>query len=255
MMKLTVQNIGVNINKKDIIKNVSFEVEEKTFVGILGPNGSGKSTLLKSIYGVNKLCNGSIYFEGKCLQNMPRKERAKKIAVLAQESGGLFDFSVKQIVEMGRYPHKKTLENYSKQDTEIVDEVLVKMNLENYRDRSFNTLSGGEKQRVLIARVLAQESDFVILDEPTNHLDIGRQLEIMNIIKDLNITVLAAIHDMNIASLYCDNLIVMQKGTTVKNGSVEEIMTKNVLAETFSINAEIYKDTYNGNKHVLYHPN
>lgn len=253
-MKLVVENVGITISKKDIIKEASFEVKRNSFVGILGPNGSGKSTLLKSIYGVNKLSKGSIFIEGKCLTTISRKERAKKIAVLAQETNGHFDFSVRQIVEMGRYPHKKTLENYSKEDAEIVDKVLEKMNLENFRERSFSTLSGGEKQRVLIARVLAQESDFIILDEPTNHLDIGHQLEIMNIIKNLNITVLSAIHDMNIASLYCDNLIVMKAGTVVSKGTVDEIMTKETLASTFNVNADIYRKE-NGRKHVLYNSN
>lgn len=251
-MKLNVENINVTIDKKEIIKGVSFEVKEKSFVGILGPNGSGKSTLLKSIYGVNKPKQGNLYYEGESLLTMPSKERAKKIAVLAQESGGHFDFTVEQIVEMGRYPHKKTLENYSKEDTQIVEKTLTKLNLQDFKKRSFSTLSGGEKQRVLIARVLAQNTDFIILDEPTNHLDIGHQLEIMNIIKNLNITVLSAIHDMNIASLYCDNLIVMKEGKIVKQGTTEEVLTKCTMDDTFNIDVDIHHNKHSGKCCVLY---
>ncbi|MBS9774045.1 MAG: ABC transporter ATP-binding protein [Tenacibaculum sp.] len=249
-MKLEIKNIGVELDNKKIIHDVSFNVRKNSFLGVLGPNGTGKSTLLKSIYGVHKPFKGEINIDGEPLLTMPRKERAKKIAVLAQETGNNFDFSVEQIVKMGRYPHKKTLENYSKEDTEIVEKTLVKMNLQDFKNRSFNKLSGGEKQRVLIARVLAQESDFIILDEPTNHLDIGHQLEIMNIIKELNITVLAAIHDMNIASLYCDDLVILNKGKVFKKGIVEEVITKENLLETFNINVDIYEK--NGRRNVLY---
>ena len=208
--------------------------------------------MLKSIYGVNKPSGGNIYFEGEDLLKISSKDRAKKIAVLAQESGGQFDFSVQQVVEMGRYPHKNTLENYSKHDLEIVDRVLYEMKLDNYRERSFNTLSGGEKQRVLIARLLVQESKFIILDEPTNHLDIGHQIEIMNIIKKMGVTVLSAIHDMNMAAIYCDKLVIMKKGEVITQGSVEETLTSEMLKDLFNVDAEIHN--LKGRKHVIYNP-
>lgn len=252
MNKLETKNISFSIGKTKILKDISFGVEKNSFVGIIGPNGSGKSTLLKCIYGVNKPDGGNIYFEEEDLLAMPGKERAKKIAVLAQESSGQFDFSVGQVVEMGRYPHKKALENYSKEDEEIIDSVLEKMKLQDYRERSFNTLSGGEKQRVLIARLLIQQSDFIILDEPTNHLDIGHQIDIMNTIKDMGVTVLAAIHDMNMAALYCDKVILMKKGEVLKQGNVEEVLTPEMLKTLFNVNAEIHD--FNGRKQIIYNP-
>lgn len=252
MKKLEVKNLRFDIGQTRILKDISFEVEENTFVGVIGPNGSGKSTMLKSIYGVNKPSGGNILFEGQDLLKMPSKDRAKKIAVLAQESGGQFDFSVQQVVEMGRYPHKNALENYSKYDLEIVDRVLKEMKLEDYRERSFNTLSGGEKQRVLIARLLVQESKFIILDEPTNHLDIGHQIDIMNVIKKMGVTVLSAIHDMNMAAIYCDKLVFMRKGEVVAQGSVEETLTSEILKELFNVNAEIHD--FKGRKHIIYNP-
>ena len=252
MKKLKVEKLTYDIGGTRILKDITFDVEENTFVGVIGPNGSGKSTMLKSIYGVNKPSGGNIYFEGDDLLKISSKDRAKKIAVLAQESGGQFDFSVQQVVEMGRYPHKNTLENYSKHDLEIVDRVLYEMKLDNYRERSFNTLSGGEKQRVLIARLLVQESKFIILDEPTNHLDIGHQIEIMNIIKKMGVTVLSAIHDMNMAAIYCDKLVIMKKGEVITQGSVEETLTSEMLKDLFNVDAEIHN--LKGRKHVIYNP-
>ena len=252
MKKLRVENLTYDIGGTRILKGITFDVEENTFVGVIGPNGSGKSTMLKSIYGVNRPSGGNIYFEGENLLEVSGKDRAKKIAVLAQESGGQFDFSVQQVVEMGRYPHKDTLENYSKHDLEIVDRVLREMKLDNYRERSFNTLSGGEKQRVLIARLLVQESKFIILDEPTNHLDIGYQIEIMNIIKKMGVTVLSAIHDMNMAAIYCDKLVIMKNGEVVTQGSVEETLTSEMLKNLFNVDAEIHD--LKGRKHVIYNP-
>lgn len=252
MKKLQVEKLTFDIGKTRILKDITFDVEENTFVGVIGPNGSGKSTMLKSIYGVNKPSGGQILFEGQNLLKMDGKERAKKIAVLAQESSGQFDFTVQQVVEMGRYPHKNALENYSKYDMEIVDRVLKEMKLEDYRERSFNTLSGGEKQRVLISRLLVQESKFIILDEPTNHLDIGHQIEIMNVIKNMGVTVLAAIHDMNMAAIYCDKLVIMKKGEVITQGSVEETLTADMLRDLFNVNAEIHD--LKGRKHVIYNP-
>ena len=252
MKKLQVENLTYDIGGTRILKGITFDVEENTFVGVIGPNGSGKSTMLKSIYGVNRPSGGNIYFEGENLLEVSGKDRANKIAVLAQESGGQFDFSVQQVVEMGRYPHKDTLENYSKHDLEIVDRVLREMKLDNYRERSFNTLSGGEKQRVLIARLLVQESKFIILDEPTNHLDIGYQIEIMNIIKKMGVTVLSAIHDMNMAAIYCDKLVIMKNGEVVTQGSVEETLTSEMLKNLFNVDAEIHD--LKGRKHVIYNP-
>lgn len=251
-MKLKVENLSYSVGKYSILENISFEVKQNSFMGIIGPNGSGKSSLLKCIYGVNKPSFGRIYFDEEDLLKMPGKERAKKIAVLAQETKSQFDFNVKQVVEMGRYPHKKMLENYTKKDDEIVEKVLCQMDLQDYKNRNYTSLSGGEKQRVLIARLLAQEAQFIILDEPTNHLDIGHQIEIMNKIKGLGVTVLSAIHDMNIASLYCDELLVMKKGKIIKSGRLEEVMTAETLQETFNVNAYVHHHQSTGKIQVFY---
>ena len=239
MLKLQVKNLRFSIDKEEILKDVSFEIKKGSFVGIIGPNGSGKSTLLKNIYRLYKPSSGSIILDHKALDQMKDKECAKKIAVLAQEGSTHFDFTVEQIVKMGRYPYKTIFEDYSKDDLQMVQDMLKKVGLEKNRQRSFSGLSGGEKQRTLIARALVQNTDFLILDEPTNHLDIGYQIQLMDLVKTLDITIVSAIHDINLAAMYCDYLIVMKDGEIVKVGAVEEVITPCLLKEIFGVNAYV----------------
>jgi iron complex transport system ATP-binding protein len=239
MFKVQVKDLRFTIDKKEILKDISFEVKKGSFVGIIGPNGSGKSTLLKNIYRLYKPSSGSILLDNKELSKMKDKDCAKEIAVLAQESNTHFDFTVKQIVKMGRYPYKSVFEDYSKDDLKMVKEMLKKVGLESYSDRNFSELSGGEKQRTLIARALVQNTDFLVLDEPTNHLDIGYQIQLMDLVKSLNITTLAAIHDMNLAAMYCDYLIVMKDGKIKEVGTVEEIINSEMLKDVFGVNAYV----------------
>lgn len=239
MHKIQVKNLRFSIDKNEMLKDISFNVPKGSFVGIIGPNGSGKSTLLKNIYRLYKPSSGQIILDNKDLIHMKDKDCAKEIAVLAQESDSQFDFTVEQIVKMGRYPYKSIFEDYSKEDLNMVSDMLKKVGLDNYSCRSFSNLSGGEKQRTLIARALVQNTNFLILDEPTNHLDIGYQIQLMDLVKSLNITTLSAIHDMNIASMYCDYLIVMKNGEIVDFGKVEEVITSAMLKDVFGVNAYI----------------
>lgn len=245
MHKIQVKNLRFSIDNKEILKDISFDVPKGSFVGIIGPNGSGKSTLLKNIYRLYKPSSGMIILDNKDLLIMKDKECAKEIAVLAQESNSQFDFTVEQIVKMGRYPYKSVFEDYSKDDLKMVSEMLKKVGLDDYSHRSFSNLSGGEKQRALIARALVQNTDFLILDEPTNHLDIGYQIQLMDLVKSMKITTLSAIHDMNIASMYCDYLIVMKDGKIKKFGNVEEVITAQTLKEIFGVNAYVGKNPIN----------
>ncbi len=252
MFKLQVKNLKFSIDKKEILKDISFDIEEGSFVGIIGPNGSGKSTLLKNIYRLYKPSSGNIILDNKELSKMKDKECARKIAVLAQEGNSQFDFTVEQIVKMGRYPYKSIFDDYSKEDIDMVKEMLCKVGLDDYSERSFTNLSGGEKQRTLIARALVQNTDFLILDEPTNHLDIGYQIQLMDLVKSLNITTISAIHDMNIAAMYCDYLLVMKDGEIVKYGSVSEVITSEMLKDVFGVNAHVGLNPINKNIQVSF---
>lgn len=252
MFKLQVKNLEFSIDKKEILKDISFEIPKGSFVGIIGPNGSGKSTILKNIYRLYKPDSGQILLDNKNLLNMKDKDCAKEIAVLAQESNSQFDFTVEQIVKMGRYPYKSVFEDYSKKDLDMVTDMLKRVGLEAYVGRSFSKLSGGEKQRTLIARALVQDTEFLILDEPTNHLDIGYQIQLMDLVKSLNITTLSAIHDMNMASMYCDYLIVMKDGKIKNCGSVKEVITEEMLKEIFGVNAYVGVNPMNNKLQVSF---
>ena len=200
-MKITTEQLQATLGGSHILKGVSIEVSDKDFVGIIGPNGSGKSTLLKSIYRVLTPQSGTVFLDGNALNSYKPKESARKMAVVAQHNYYNFEFSVQDVVLMGRAPHKKAMERDNADDYRIVREALEKVNMGGFAQRSFSTLSGGEQQRVILARALAQQTQCLILDEPTNHLDIKYQLQLMDIVRSLRLTVVAAIHDLNIAAM------------------------------------------------------
>lgn len=192
-MKITTEDIQVGFHARQILKGISIESKDKELVGIIGPNGSGKSTLLKCIYRILKPDAGAVYLDGEELHSMSVKSSARKMAVVAQHNYYNFEFSVQEVVMMGRAPHKRTLERDNAEDYRLVHEALKKVNMEDFENRSFSTLSGGEQQRIILARALTQQTPCLILDEPTNHLDIKYQLQLMDIVKSLDLTVISAI--------------------------------------------------------------
>ena len=250
-MEILAKDIEFSIGSNNILKGVSLKADKNEFIGIIGPNGSGKSTVLKCIYRTLKPNNGCIMLDNELLDKMPIKESAKKMAVVSQHNYYNFDFSVEEVVLMGRSPHKKRLERDNAKDYEIVRESLEKVGMLDFRKRSFSTLSGGEQQRVILARALAQKTKYLILDEPTNHLDIKYQIQLLNIVKDLNLTVIAAIHDLNIAAMYCDKLYVIKDGKVMAFGTPREVLTKEFIKEVYEVDAEIIEDS-KGQIHILY---
>ncbi|MDP4099449.1 ABC transporter ATP-binding protein [Paenibacillus sp. P96] len=250
-MELNARHLSVSFSDADIVKDVSLKVKSKQFVGLIGPNGCGKSTLLKSIYKVIKP-RGEVFLADTDLIKSSPKEVSKKLGVVGQFNELSFDFTVREMVMMGRTPHKGLLETDNDKDYSIVDEALHKVNLAAYASRSYNSLSGGEKQRVILARVLAQQPEFLILDEPTNHLDIKYQLQILNIVRKLNIGILAALHDLTLAAEYCDYLYMMKKGEVIASGIPEEILTKELIGRVFDVNCEIYRNPVTGGLGIAY---
>lgn len=238
-MLLKVENIYYEIDDVTILKDISLAIEKGDFVGIIGPNGSGKSTLLKNVYRVLKPTRGSIYLNAKKLSAQTNKQIAKELAVVSQEFDYGFDFTVREIVLMGRYPLKEFYEIQNKEDERIVDLALERVGLKSFKNRSFLTLSGGEKQRVLIARAIAQETEFIIMDEPTNHLDVGYQMKVMDLIRSLDKTVLTAIHDLNMAMVYCDKIIVINDGVIVQTGNPTEVITEELIQTIYDVPAHI----------------
>lgn len=238
-MNIKAENINITLEKNNILKDINIEVDNKEVVGIIGPNGSGKSTLLKCIYRVLKPNDGAILLDNVDIKDMSVKESSKRLAVLSQHNNYNFDFTVKDIVLMGRSPHKKFMERDNKEDYDIVNEALKKVDMFEFKDRSFQSLSGGEQQRVILARALAQQPKCLILDEPTNHLDIKYQLQLMRIVKGLGIEVIAAIHDLNIAAMYCDKIYVLKDGEIIKNGKPKDVLTQELIKDVYEVDSEV----------------
>ncbi|MEK8127976.1 ABC transporter ATP-binding protein [Paenibacillus filicis] len=238
-MKVEVQGLSYGIKGVPIVQDVDLQVNPGEFVGIIGPNGSGKSTLLKNIYRVLKPQAGWISLDGQALSELSYKEAAQRMAVVSQETSSVFDFTVWDIVLMGRHPHKGMFAADTKGDDALVREALDRVGMGDYARRSFSNLSGGEKQRVLISRALAQQSQFLIMDEPTNHLDIRYQLQIMDLVRTLRITALSALHDLNMACYFCDRIIVMNAGQVHASGTPDEVITPELLEEVFGVSAEL----------------
>lgn len=238
-VEIRVKNLYLEIGGRRILEDISLDVGQGELVGIIGPNGSGKSSLLKTIYRLVKPSRGQIYFNNRPMEEVSLREAARKIAVVAQNNDYDFDFTVYDMVLMGRTPHKKLLEGHNEEDHELVRAAIGKVGMEDFINRSFRSLSGGERQRIILARALAQDTDCLILDEPTNHLDIKYQFEFMNIARELGITVLAVIHDLNIASLYCDRIYGLKEGRLVASGRPSQIISPELIRELYGIEAEV----------------
>ena len=237
---LSVKDLTYQVDKKLILNGISLTVERGCFVGLIGPNGCGKSTLLKNIYRVYKPTGGSVYLNGSEIRSLSGKEVAKQMAVVSQENGITFDFTVMQMVEMGRYAHRSMLSNHTANDKKICEEALRQVGMWDFRERSFLSLSGGEKQRVLIASAFARKTELIVLDEPTNHLDIGYQFSIMDSMKNQKeSTIFASVHDMNIAAQYCDKIIALKKGQVVAVGTPREVLTEDRIEELFRVKTKI----------------
>lgn len=252
-MTLETKDILMRLGGAEILRGVSVEATGNEMIGIIGPNGSGKSTLLKCIYRVLEPSGGAVLIDGKPLKEYSARESAKRVAVLAQHNYYNFDFTVLEVVLMGRSPHKKALERDNAEDYRIVREALALVGMSDFAERSFSTLSGGEQQRVILARALAQETPCLILDEPTNHMDVKYQLGLMEIVRGLNRTVLAAVHDLNIAALYFTRLYVMKDGKIVASGTPEEVLTPALIREVYEVEAEVFRDRH-GLLRILYCP-
>ncbi|MGG3470677.1 adenosylcobinamide amidohydrolase [Neobacillus pocheonensis] len=215
---LTVHQLSGGYTGEAVLKDISFEVKKGELFGVLGPNGSGKTTLLKMLSGILPIQKGEIVIGGKRLQEYKAKQLAQMIAVLSQHSSQSFSYTVKDTVSLGRYAHQHGLfQTWSHQDEEVVQKVMKQVGVDAFQDKNIQQLSGGEKQRVFLAQALAQEPEILLLDEPTNHLDLSYQKELLDLLKkwttENGLTVISIFHDLNLAGLYCDRLLLLENGT------------------------------------------
>jgi iron complex transport system ATP-binding protein len=251
-VNVTAQDLSVTLDKKAVLHDVGLQVRTGELVGLIGPNGSGKSTLLKSIYRVLKPDAGLISLDGDDLYRLSPQQAARRMAVVRQESSMEVDFTVAEIVMMGRFPHKRFWEADTSEDQRICEEALSRVGMQAFAQRSYLSLSGGEKQRVLIARALAQQAKLLVLDEPTNHLDIRCQLHMLDLLKTLRVTVLAALHDLNLAAMYCDRLYVIREGRIVTSGTPEKVFTPELIRDVFGVEADVMIHPRTGKPHIFF---
>lgn len=241
-MSLQIKNLSFGYKKNQmILNNINLEIKQGEILGILGPNGTGKTTFIKCINNIHKPNEGRILYDGNNIMNLSQLNIAKIIAYVPQYTNNFFPMNVIDTVMMGRMPYVK--KNYSDEDKEIVFSIIKKMNLEKFAFRNIKEMSGGERQRVFIARAMAQQPKIIILDEPTSSLDLYNQLFILHTItklaKENNITIIMTIHDLNLASMFCDNILMLKDTHIFAHGKPESILTAENIYEMYKVRTEI----------------
>ncbi len=252
-MGLQIENLTWGVAEQNIIDSISLHIANGELIGIVGPNGSGKSSILRCIYRVNRPRAGIISLDNDDVWKLTTRQMAKRSAAVIQEATDQFDFKVKEIVLMGRNPHKGMLERDNEKDEALVNESLDRVGMGDLKDRFFSTLSGGEKQRTFIARALAQQAQFLILDEPTNHLDIHYQLEIMELVKNIGVTCLMVMHDLNLAAAYCDRIYVMKDGQVYTSGTPDQVLNSELIREVYRVHSNVSIQPETGKLHISFY--
>ena len=241
LMKL--ENISFAYETLPVLKDISLSTREQDFIGLIGPNGSGKSTLLKIMGAILKPDSGSIQFKESSLPKINKKLFAQSVSWIPQDHPMVFPFKVSEIVLMGRNPYLSPLSFESEEDFEISQRAMETTMTSQFADRYFNEISGGEKQRVMIASALAQDPEMMLLDEPTAALDLKYQIQILSILKNLNarhkMTLVMAMHDLNLASSFCNRLILLDEGQIVRDGTPEQVLKKDILEQVYGIEVDL----------------
>lgn len=225
-----------------VVDDVSLQVEDGTTVGLLGPNGSGKSSLIRILAGLRPPSSGDVLLDGSPLADMSRRRLARRLAVVEQEPATSQDLRVRDVVALGRVPHRPAWAPDSAQDRAIIEEAAAHAGIADRLEQRFSTLSGGERQRTQIARALAQEPEILLLDEPTNHLDVRHQLALLALVRRMPMTCLVALHDLNLAAAYCDQVFVLSEGRVVAGGPPAQVLTESLIAEVYGVRARVHHD-------------
>ena len=240
-MILEANHASWNAGGKPVLHPTQFRVAKGETVGLVGPNGSGKSTLLHLLAGLRRTNSGHVLLEGKDISSLPRRTIARRIALVEQQAETSDMIRVIDAVELGRTPYLGALGRRSARDRDAVEAALEQVDMAHKRERFWHTLSGGERQRVHIARALAQKPQILLLDEPTNHLDIRHQIGILQLVRDLPVTSVLVLHDLNHAAMFCDRLAVMNEGRILADGPVADILTPSLIRTAFGVDAVIEK--------------
>lgn len=241
-MRVEIDDVTVALGGREVVRNASLTVEPGEVVGLLGPNGSGKSSLLRTLYRAVKPRSGAVRLDGGEIRNLSGRQVARSVAVMLQDPPTDFDLSVEETVLLGRVPHHASFGRDTADDLRIVADAMQRAEITDLGDRMVATLSGGQRQRVMLARALAQESPVLVLDEPSNHLDISHQHELMSTVRNLGRTVIAALHDLNLASQYCDRVVVLSDGRVVAAGAPATVFTADLIRTVFGVDVRILGD-------------
>jgi len=253
---LSVQDVSWSPGRgsKALLQPASFELAAGRVLGIVGPNGAGKTTLLRLLYRYHRPSSGTVRVDGDDIWSLPARTVARRIAAVLQEQPSDFSLTVSEIVALGRTPHRRGFGgNAGSHDKEIIDGALDRLDLQGLANRHLGTLSGGERQRVMVARALAQEPQLLILDEPTNHLDIRHQLEVLDLIRTLPLTIVTSLHDLNLAAGVCDDVLLIQSGRTVGFGPPDHVLSETAVSDAFQVIARRDQLSRSNTDHLTFH--
>ncbi len=249
-MSIKADNLVWKIGGKTVINGVSFEAEPGKMLGLLGPNGSGKTSLLRLLTRLKRPHAGRVMLDDRDLSKFRRRAIAQRVAFIEQHATTNANLKVEDVVKLGRFPHRSMFSGWSREDDAAVSEALERTGMSAKRHDAWQSLSGGEKQRTHLARALAQSPKELILDEPTNHLDVQHQIGLLRLVSSLPITSIIALHDLNHAAMFCERLIVMQAGKVVAAGVPEEVLTRDLLREVFSVEAHVETSPHHARPHI-----
>ncbi|WP_199034631.1 ABC transporter ATP-binding protein [Glycomyces salinus] len=251
-MDLRLDRLGVAIGGARIIRDLTLEAPSGTVLGLIGPNGSGKTTALRSVYRSLRPDSGAVWTGDRDLWKLPRREAALTVAAVTQQHRAHLDFTVAEIVAMGRHPHHRHGGRLGEAERRLCREAMERVDVAHLADRGALTLSGGEMQRVLVARALVQQPRVLVLDEPTNHLDLKHQLGLLSLIAGSDLTVLTVLHDLNLAAAVCDRIAVLSEGDLVAVGKPDEVLTAELLKTVFGVDGEVVPHPRTGRPQILF---
>jgi len=251
-LALTASGVVVRIDRRTIVKGVDIAADAGAVVGVVGPNGSGKSTFLRALSGLGPIADGDVRVGDESVHAMSARSRAKAISFVAQEEQSPADLLVHEYVTLGRTPHAKPWSLGGKDEKAVVDRALGEVGMIEHRFSSMDTLSGGERRRVFLARGLAQDAGVLILDEPTNHLDIRHQLELLDLVRSLDRTVIMALHDLDLAAAVCDRVLVLADGVGHAFGHPSDVLTTSVVATVFGVETFALVNPVTGRSHLVF---
>lgn len=247
-----IEDVTYSINKRDLVSAVTLHAASGEVIGLVGPNGAGKSTLLRVLYRSLQPKSGQVLLDGADIRSMSRRMLARALAAVPQEFPAEFELTAYDVAAMGRAPHQRTFGGDQRGDERIVTTSLEMVGMAEFAQQPFDRLSGGEKQRILIARALAQEPQLMVLDEPTNHLDMRHQFDLLALVRRLGMTVVAALHDLNLAARFCDQIYVLDQGSVVASGTPAEVFTESLLSRVYDVPVNVHTNPRTGVPAVLF---